>query len=218
MSFSMVGKPPFPRPQSDGFPQGIQWQAEGVDLGDRHVQTVNLVGFGTGGATRDEDTLTVVAPAGGGGGGGVAPTDAVGFSARLAADQTAGATVVFGSDGAPGFNTGGYSTVTGIFTVPADQGGVWRFSAAVEVSNGGGEGSPAFVEVEIALNGTSYGHDEALVGDSAMLKPYCEIVVGDGDQILCKRSGASWTGTVTAVGATYTRFQGLRVGDAPAGG
>lgn len=70
MSFSLTPKTAFPRPQSDGFPQGIQWQADGTPLGDRHVQTVDLVGFGSGGVTRDADTLTVNAPAAGGGGGG----------------------------------------------------------------------------------------------------------------------------------------------------
>lgn len=70
MSFSLTPKAAFPRPQSDGFPQGIQWQADGTPLGDRHVQTVDLVGFGSGGVTRDADTLTVNAPAAGGGGAG----------------------------------------------------------------------------------------------------------------------------------------------------
>lgn len=59
MTFSLTAKTAFPRPQSDGFPQGIQWRADGTDLGDRHVQTVDLVDFGTGGVTRDEDTLTI---------------------------------------------------------------------------------------------------------------------------------------------------------------
>ena len=67
MSFSLAPKAAFRRPQSDGFPQGIEWQADGTALGDRHVQTVDLVGFGSGGVTRDEDTLTIVAPSAGGG-------------------------------------------------------------------------------------------------------------------------------------------------------
>ncbi len=70
MSFSLTPKTAFPRPQSDGFPQGIQWQADGTPLGDRHVQTVNLRNFGSGGVTRDADTLTIVAPTAAGGGGG----------------------------------------------------------------------------------------------------------------------------------------------------
>lgn len=70
MTFSLSAKASFPRPQSDGFPQGVQWEADGTPLGDRHVQTVNLVNFGTGGVTRDEDTMTVVGGGGGAGSGG----------------------------------------------------------------------------------------------------------------------------------------------------
>lgn len=62
MSFSITPKTAFRRPQSDGFPQGIQWEVDGTVLGDRHVQTVNLAGFGSGGVTRDADTLTINAP------------------------------------------------------------------------------------------------------------------------------------------------------------
>lgn len=62
MSFGLTVKTAFPRPQSDGFPQGIQWQADGIDLGDRHVQTVDLRLFGSGGVTRDADTLTIIPP------------------------------------------------------------------------------------------------------------------------------------------------------------
>lgn len=40
--FSITPAGPFPPPASGDFPVGIQWQDDGVDLGDRAVDTVNL--------------------------------------------------------------------------------------------------------------------------------------------------------------------------------
>jgi hypothetical protein len=56
MTFALTPKTAFPRPQADGFPQGVQYQDDGTNLGDRHVQTVDFIG---GVVTRLGDKLTV---------------------------------------------------------------------------------------------------------------------------------------------------------------
>lgn len=42
--FSVTPVGPFPPVNSEPFPSFIQWQWEGVDIGDRTVNTVNIIG------------------------------------------------------------------------------------------------------------------------------------------------------------------------------
>lgn len=218
MAFGLTPFPPFP-PPDDVFPVGIQIQANGEDVGPPNPQFVSFNGDGVTGSYDPDSGTANIDVAGAAESGGTTPTAAHGFRARLSAvDQQTGQTVIFGSTTAPGFLTDAcYNIVNGIFVCPAGLGGLWRFAAGVEVSNAGGEGSPAFVELEMLLGITAVAHDEANVGDSAMLQNYAEIAIADGDQVTVRRAGASWSATVRAVGATYSFFSGVRVGDVAGG-
>lgn len=148
MSFSLTPKTAFPRPQADGFPQGIQWEADGTPLGDRHVQTVDLRSFGSGGVTRDGDTLTVVAPAAGGGGGGGSGPIAVFSAYRSTTNQTSGSTAIFNAvSGSGAFeNEAGYDETTGVFTAQVDD--IYCFRTQIVPRD---SAEPTFAEAIIAI-------------------------------------------------------------------
>lgn len=70
-AFSITPAGPFPAPASDGFPDYIQWQFEGVNLGDATVTTVNFVAGAPGsdltvtrGTGENAGVLTVTIPSG----------------------------------------------------------------------------------------------------------------------------------------------------------
>lgn len=167
MTFSLTGKAAFRRPQSDGFPQGLQWEADGTPLGDRHVQTVNLVGFGSGGVTRDEDTLTVVAAAAAAAAPGSGATPSF-FSARDTNGQSSGTTVIFDSVVAPGIASASpnvsYNPATGVATVL--QACIGRFEASL-VLDPGIESVGTTPSVFIRVSGTDYGYGKVSVASSA---------------------------------------------------
>jgi hypothetical protein len=47
MSFAVAPVTDLPPAAADQFPQGLQWQLEGVDVGDRDIDTVNFVAGAT---------------------------------------------------------------------------------------------------------------------------------------------------------------------------
>jgi hypothetical protein len=62
MAFSVTPVGPFPTSTDDGFPQFLQWQDEGVNLGGPDIETVNIVGDGltaTRGTGETEKVLTI---------------------------------------------------------------------------------------------------------------------------------------------------------------
>lgn len=56
--FSITPSAAFPPASSDGFPRFMQWQQDGVDVGDTSVETVNVVG-GTLTVSSGGGTLTI---------------------------------------------------------------------------------------------------------------------------------------------------------------
>ena len=216
-SFSLNPRSASPRPTSDGFPQGIQWEADGTALGDRHVQTVNLVGFGTGGVTRDEDTLTVVAPAAGGGGGGAAQA-AQGMRATLQSNQSSGNDILFND--VDGFGNwaagGGYNFLTGEYTVPAGGDGfVHAVFADVMIANGG-EAGPLSNEVAILLNGsTTLALEQADIPGTGYANHFYKLNAGmvllaAGDKLKVRATTALTT-NMAAQGGPFSHFSVIRL-------
>jgi hypothetical protein len=214
MTFSLTGKTSFPRPQSDGFPQGIQWQADGVSLGDRHVQTVDLRNFGSGGVTRDQDTLTVVA----GAGGGAAPGALTAFSASLTNPQTSGTTVLFdnvatlGGISYPGYNAG-----TGVLTIQAGDGGIWNFFVTLEAEGAAEAPGGASRFASINISGFAYAttnFESYSAFDNKQLNAVTgPIRVADGAQISVGMNAALSATNVFLVGGRKTRFSAVRLAD-----
>jgi hypothetical protein len=73
-AFSISPAGPFPPPESQDFPRGIQFQLEGVDVGGRNIDTINFVPGAvldvTVGVGEDSNVLTITIPSGSGVGGG----------------------------------------------------------------------------------------------------------------------------------------------------
>ncbi len=70
MTFGVNPVTGFPPPTPDEFPGGIQWQLDGVDVGDRTIDTVSFVSGDALAMEVDEDNsarLIITIPAGGGG-------------------------------------------------------------------------------------------------------------------------------------------------------
>jgi hypothetical protein len=62
MAFSVTPVGPFPTSTDDGFPQFLQWQDEGIDLGGPDAEVINFVGdavTATRGTGENEKTVTV---------------------------------------------------------------------------------------------------------------------------------------------------------------
>ncbi len=55
MTFGVTPVTNFPPPTPDEFPGGIQWQLDGVDVGDRTIDTVSFVSGDTLAMEVDED-------------------------------------------------------------------------------------------------------------------------------------------------------------------
>lgn len=55
MTFGVTPVTGFPPPTPDEFPGGIQWQLDGVDVGDRTIDTVSFVSGETLAMEVDED-------------------------------------------------------------------------------------------------------------------------------------------------------------------
>ncbi len=73
-AFSITATGGFPPPTADEFPEYLQWQTEGTDLGLPDVDTVNITGDGvttTRGSGANANTVTIDIPGGGGGGGAI---------------------------------------------------------------------------------------------------------------------------------------------------
>lgn len=216
-SFGLTPINPFPGPE-ESFPTGIQFQDEGVDVGEPNPTNVNFTGLGVT-ATYNPATDTVDVDISASGSGGSAAT-LEGFSARKTAQQTSGRTVIFESTAAPRFDTGIYDETTGVATIV--QAGVYRARASVYVENGDLEA--AFdVGVDIIMMRsavpTQIGFDTQSVAAAgvAMLMPDAGAVVLEaGDMLYVARNASDWNSNLSVLAGTYCHFTVERIGDTPA--
>lgn len=213
--FGLTVIPPFPGPEQD-FPTGIQFQDEGIDVGQPNPTNVNFTGLGVT-ATYDPstDTVDVDITASGSGGGAVPLTT---FSAVLANDQQSGSTVKFDNvttDGAQDY--AGYAPLTGVLTIQSGDGGMWMFGVEAQLSASIELPSPTTRSLDIRVNGATWATTPDGAFDSGSIAQCAAttgpVRVADGTTVSIVASLAFAAATVQADGVPNTRFWAVRLSD-----
>lgn len=215
-TFAMAPRVPVPAPAA-AFPTGIQFQDNGVDVGPPNPANVSIDGVNSA-LTYDSATDTVHVAISNAQSGVTPAVVQPNFSATMQGDQTSGTVVIFDNvTTRGGRDVAGYDQTTGLFTVPAGQGGMWQFGASVVLSPGG-EVLNAARHFDIDVNGVPWATtDERLVqaAQVPVLNVVSQFVLADGDVVRVHMSDAFTTGIngISASGGPNTRFWGQRLSD-----